>query len=109
MECGIMTEGPWTVGGAIAAIVAAFVVIISSLYEFVIEPKMRRRRLRKPCEAWFAISPLRPSSYAVRDGRDHHLSELTLAPNADYEIEILYKPRIGFEASRIYFGCNAQD
>jgi hypothetical protein len=32
----VMTEGPWTIGGAIAAIIAAVVVICTSLYEFVL-------------------------------------------------------------------------
>ena len=104
-------EGPWTVVGAVAAIVAAIVVIISGAYEFVAHPMLRRRRLKTPCRAWFAISSLnqRTIDYAVQDGREHYLHELTLAANSEYEIEVLYQPTIGFIASEIYFGCNAQD
>jgi len=106
-----MIEGPWAVGGAIAAIVAAVVVVISGVYEFMIRPWWRRRTLRQPCKAWFLVASTnqRKISYAVQDSREHYVEELTLASNSEYEIEFLYVPSITFVASEIYFGFNKQD
>jgi hypothetical protein len=106
-----MLEGPWAIGGAIAAIVAAGIVIVSAGYEFILQPIWRRRKLKKPCEMWFAIPSLaqRKIDYAVQDLREHNVEELTLAANSQFEIEVLYRPIIGFVASEIYFGCDSQD
>jgi hypothetical protein len=106
-----MIEGSWTIGGAVAAIVAAAVVIISAVYEFIIGPRWRRRTLRRPCKAWFLIASTnqRTISHAVQDSREHYVEELTLASNSEYEIEFLYVPSITFVVSEIYFGFNKQD
>jgi hypothetical protein len=106
-----MDEGPWTIGGAIAAIVAAVVIIYSSGYEFIFTPWRRRRKLRKPCKAWFLIpaSNQRHISYAVQDHSEHRVEELTLRANHEIEIEFLYEPQVTSEISEIYFGCEAQD
>jgi len=106
-----MIEGPWTIGGAIAAIVAAIVVIASGAYEFILRPYLRRRPLRRPCKAWFLIasSQQRTIFHAVQDSHEHYVEELTLASNSEYEIEFLYLPSITFNSSEIYFGFNKQD
>jgi hypothetical protein len=106
-----MIEGPWTIGGAVAAIIAAVAVILASTYEFIIRPWWRRRALRRPCKAWFLIASTnqRKISHAVQDNREHYVEELTLASNSEYEIEFLYVPSITFAASEIYFGFNKQD
>jgi hypothetical protein len=104
-------EGPWTIGGAVAAIVAAVVVVISGAYEFILGPRLRRRALRQPCNAWFLIASTnqRAISYAVQDNHEHYVEELTLASNTEYEVEFLYVPSVSFNASEIYFGFNNQD
>jgi hypothetical protein len=106
-----VTEGPWAIVGAIAAIVGAAVVILASAYEFLVAPWWRRRALRRPCRAWFLISALnqRNISHAMQDQREHRVSELTLRSDSEFEIEMLYEPAIDFEVAEIYFGCEAQD
>jgi hypothetical protein len=100
-------EGPWTIVGALAAIIAAAGVT----YEFVIGPRLRHRALRRPCKAWFLIASTkqRVISHAVQDSREHYVEELVLASNSEYEIEFLYMPSIAFPVSEIYFGFNEQN
>jgi hypothetical protein len=105
-----VVEGPWAVGGAIAAIVAAIVVILSGVYEFVIQPACRHCRLRHPCKAVFVISAQKKRSvkYVVQDTHEHLVTELTLPSNSEVEIEVEYKSSITFDASEIYFGCDGE-
>jgi hypothetical protein len=102
-----MTEGPFAIVAAVAAVIAA----IGAIYEFAIGPRWRRHRLKKPCRAWFVISAVnqRLLPYAAQTDSEHYVEQLTLAPHSEFEIEILYKATISFVASEIYFGCNEQD
>jgi hypothetical protein len=50
----MLTEGPWTVTGAIAAIIGASMVVIFGIYEFVWLPLRRRQHLRPPAKRGFA-------------------------------------------------------
>ena len=104
-------EGPWAIGGAIAAIIGAVGVIISGGYEFLIRPYWRRKRLKRPCKACFLIAALdqRKISYAEQDAHEHYVEELTLASNSEYEIDFMYIPSVTFSVSEIYFGFNKQD
>jgi hypothetical protein len=106
-----MTEGPWTVGGAIAAIIAAVVVVCTALYKFVFAPLWRRRELKRPCHAWFLIaaSNQRQITHALQDDHEHRIEELTLQSNSEFEIEVLYISSINLETAESYFGCEAQD
>jgi hypothetical protein len=106
-----MLEGPWTISGAVAAIVAAVVVIISGTYEFILGPRWRRRVLKRPCKAWFLIASTqqRTISHAIQDHREHYVEELTLASDSEYELDFCYVPTITFTVSDIYFGFNKQD
>jgi hypothetical protein len=100
-------EGPWTIFAALAAAVGAAVVIYSTFFQ----PRLRRNNLKSPCIAWFEIvrSSQHLVSYAEQDDREHGVYELTLPTNALAEIEILYRSKISFLASEIYFGCGDQD
>jgi hypothetical protein len=107
----IMLEGPWTTGGALAAIIAAVVVIISGVYEFILGPRWRRRVLRQPCKAWFLIASTqqRKIDHAVQDHQQHYVEELTLASHSEYDLDFCYVPTITFTVADIYFGFNKQD
>jgi hypothetical protein len=107
----LTTEGPWTIAGTIAAIIAAIVVILSGLYQFVFQPIWCRRKHKHPCKAWFLIPSLdqRKISYAVQNHREHYVEELVLSANSEFEIEILYVPSVSFTAAEIYFGCDDQN
>jgi hypothetical protein len=102
----VVMEGPWTIVGAIAAIVAAIGVIVSGARVI-----WRRHRLKTPCKAWFSIPSLdqRTINYAVQDHREHYVEEMVLSTNSEVEIEILYRSSISFGVSAIYFGCNEQN
>ncbi len=100
-------EGPWTIGGAFAAGLAAAV----GIYSIFIQPRLRRLALRRPCTAWFEIarSSQRSVAYALQDQREHSVYELVLPEHSTFQIEILYKSEVSFTAANIYFGCGAQD
>jgi hypothetical protein len=103
----VVVEGPWAIVGAIAAVIAAIVVILSSVYEFIIEPIWRRRKLKRPCWAVFVISAAkkRPVRYVIQDTHEHLVTELTLPSNSEVEVEVEYSSSITFDVSEIYFGC----
>ena len=104
----VVAEGWWTVAGAgaIAATLGTAVII----YQTFIQPKWRRRKIKRPCEAWFQIpSDKRPVTYAVQNKDVHLVEELTLAAHSEFELELLYRSTISFTSSEIYFGCGAQD
>jgi hypothetical protein len=107
----VVPEGPWAIGGAIAATIAAVVATLSAAYEFLVRPTRRRHKLKRPCVARFTISSSeqRIISYAVQDKHEHHVEELTLAAHSEFEIEVLYWSKIDFAVSEIYFGCGEQD
>jgi hypothetical protein len=79
------------------------------LYEFMWLPISQRIRLKRPGRAWFHIPSLnqRKITYAEQGCDSHCVEELTLPANSIIEIEFLFRPSITFEASEIYFGCDA--
>jgi hypothetical protein len=107
----VLTEGPWSITGAVAAIIGAVMVIVFGVYEFVWQPMRRRRRLKRPVKAWFHIPSLtqRRISYAAQDNRPHFVEELILAANSVTEVEFLFIPSLTFLSSEIYFGCDDGD
>jgi hypothetical protein len=102
----LTSELPWTIGGAIAAAIAAAAAATP-----LVQSYRRRRKLKTPCKAWFAIpsSGQRILDYVVQDSNEHYVEELTLSSHSEFEIEILYRPTIDFTTSVIYFGCGKQD
>jgi hypothetical protein len=113
--CGVLAnmieEGPWAIGGAIAAGIAAAVAIFGFAYEFMVQPFVARHKLKKPCKAWFCISSTkqRKVTYAEQDSREHLVEELTLYANSEIEIELGYMSSVSLSASEIYFGCSDQN
>lgn len=102
----LTSELPWTIGGAIAAAIAAAAAVTPLVHSY-----SRRRKLKRPCKAWFAIpsSSQRLLDYIVQDSNEHYVEELTLSPHSEFDIEVLYRPTVDFTASVIYFGCGKQD
>jgi hypothetical protein len=92
-----------------AAVLAASTFVVYGLVE-VVGPAIRRYRLRHPCHVYFNI--MRPNegevSYVQREGKSHHLKELTLPPNSEVEIELIYLPKLEFFESEIMFGCEVE-
>lgn len=89
-----------------AALLAAGTFVAYGCVE-MLWPIIRRYRLRHPCHVYFNI--MRPDEgevpYVQRDGKSHHLKELTLPPNCEVEIELIYLPKLEYFESEIMFGC----
>jgi len=102
-----MLDGPFAILGGIAA---ATTLVAYLFIEFV-KPRWRRYRLRHPCHVYFNI--MRPDEgevpYVQRDGKSHHLKELTLPPNCEVEIELIYLPKLEYFESEIMFGCEVEN
>jgi hypothetical protein len=102
-----MTEGPWAIAGAVAAIV----VLGITGYDIFVRPIWRRFRLRNPCEVHFAIRPLQQATldYIFQDDQGHRVKELVVPANQLVEIEIGYEPKIAFYEAELIFGCDGDD
>jgi hypothetical protein len=99
----VVSDGFFSIlGGIAAAVTLALYAAIE-----VVKPAWRRRQMRHPCHVWFNI--MGPSegkiSYAIQDGRPHHVRELVLAANSEIEIEVIYTPKLAFYESTLAFGC----
>jgi hypothetical protein len=97
----------WTVTSAVAAII---VLILYVWVEFI-APRIRRHQLKRPCNAYFNIQPLRMGDigYAVQDDEGHQVRELVLASNSTAEIEIGYRPVVSFREEKLVFGCEGDE
>jgi hypothetical protein len=93
-----------------AAVLAGLTFIAYGCVEMIL-PLVRRYRLRHPCHVWFNI--MRPDegevSYVQREGKSHHLKELVLPPNSEFEIEVIYLPKLDFYESEIIFESSSSD
>jgi hypothetical protein len=96
----------WIVSAAILAGLTFVASVCATLW-----PLVRRYRLRHPCHVYFNI--MRPNEgevpYVQRAGKSHHLKELTLPPNSEFEIELNYLPKLDFYECEIMFGCEVED
>jgi hypothetical protein len=95
--------------GAIAAVLGVLGVFGFGLWEFALQPCLRRRKLRRPCKAFFLISAMDQCSHAVQDDKPHYVEELTLPEEEEVQIDILYIPNLDFTYSQIFFGCGKQN
>jgi hypothetical protein len=102
-----MTEGPWTIAGAVAAVI----VLAVTGYDIVIKPLWRRFRLKEPCEVHFAIRPLQQArlDYILQDDVGHRVKELVVPANQLVEIEVGYEPKIAFHEFEFIFGCDGDE
>jgi len=96
---------PWDM---IAALISAAVLILYVAVEFV-RPRLRRRKLRRPCNVTIVIPPERqsqPCEFAILDDDWHHTKEITVPPHATIHLEFCLKPRLDFTESEFAFGCD---
>jgi hypothetical protein len=102
-----MSEGIWTIIGAIASLLVLALVV----WEIVLYPIIRRQRLKRPCRAHFVIRDLArvPLPYVVQDDQTHIVRELVLPSNSMSEIEIGYEPRIPFREVALVFACEGDE
>jgi hypothetical protein len=93
----------WQKTGAIAALI----VLAISVWVNFIAPWLRKRRLKKPCKAFFHIRELAKGelSYVLQDDEAHQVKELVLPANALVEIEVTYSPTTPFYVEETVFEC----
>ncbi len=96
-------------GWIVAAAFLAGSTLLAYVFVEMIWPAVRHYRLRHPCRVYFNIPGLRERKieYLRQDDRTHHTKELTLPPNAEFEIEIIYTPKLIFHEDSIAFGCES--
>jgi hypothetical protein len=77
------------------------------LYTGIFRPWLRRRKLRRPFDAYFVItSPGRfQLSYVQQDDREHYVKKLVVPPHTEIPIQIVLHPRVSFMERELYFGC----
>jgi hypothetical protein len=106
----IMDEGPWTIASAIGALAGLFVaalVLGLTLYSEVFRPRSRRKKLSRPCDAYFSIPPSghEHGHFAIQDGETHIVKEITLPAHSTVKVEIQCYPRVPYIESEFAFGC----
>jgi len=103
VTAAVSDDHAWIIAAAILAglTFTAYVVVE------VIGPIIRRWRLKHPCHVYFNIPAPEEGvvDYVRQDTDGHHVKELTLPPNADVEIEIIYRPKLAFREIKFAFGC----
>jgi hypothetical protein len=73
----------------------------------IVRPWRRRRKLRRPFDAYFSI-PLIDRvalNYVQQDDCEHYVKELVVPPNSKIPIQIVLAPKLSFLEREIYFGC----
>ncbi len=99
-----MSDDLWWIVGA--AVLAGLTFVAYAWVEGL-QPLIRRYRLRHPCRVYFNIPGPDETriAHSQQDERGHRTRELTLPPNAEVEIEIIYVPKLAFHEIRFAFGC----
>ena len=94
------------VGAAIA-----FAALLVGVWNVFAAPRLKRRKLRHPCEAHFNIQPLHMGDlgYVIQDDDGHKVREIVLPANRLLELEIEYLPRIAYQERSIVFGCEGDE
>jgi hypothetical protein len=97
-------EAGWTVIGAVASIL---VLVLYILVEFI-RPRVRRYKLKRPCDVTFVIPSLKDAhcEYAVLDDEWHSTKEITVPPQSELYLELDLEPRLNFVESEFAFGCD---
>jgi hypothetical protein len=83
-----MTEGPWAIAGALAAISVLTITLLDIWFRW-----KRRRILRAPCDTNFEIN-------------GHHIKCITVPPYKSIPVRIFIHPNITFDAERITINFN---
>jgi hypothetical protein len=69
-------------------------------------PWKRQRALKSPCMVHFVLRPEYPAhNYVLHDTERHHVMQLALAPNSEYEIEVGFFAKVSYKETEIVFGC----
>jgi hypothetical protein len=92
---------PWSI-----IISAAALSVVA--YTQIIRPWRRRRRLRRPFDAYFVITtPGRfRMGYVVQDDKEHYVKELVVPSHSEVSIQIALEPKLSFLQHELYFGCD---
>jgi hypothetical protein len=80
------------------------VIIFANIYR----PRRRRRQLREPVDAFFVICAgfERLCDYAQQDDEEHVTKTLVLPANTEIIADLVFKPRLSFRTTDVYFGCD---
>lgn len=90
------------IGVAIAAVGLAL-----GIWKSLIEPKLRIRKLKRPCDVRFVVRGAQDVdlNYVVQDDERHILDELVLPSHSVVEIEFGYMPKVPIQLEELVFGC----
>jgi hypothetical protein len=93
----------WPIISAFLSAAAVSLIV----YTQIVRPWKRRRKLKRPFDAYFLITSLGrfPLNYVQQDDREHLVKELVVPPNSEIPIQIVLEPRLSFMEREIYFGC----
>ncbi len=77
-------------------------------YIQILRPWHRRRRLRRPFDAYFVITtPGRfRMGYVVQDDKEHFVKQLVVPAHSEVSVQIALDPRLSFLQRELYFGCD---
>jgi hypothetical protein len=94
----------WSMVSAFLSAVAVFLVWYTSIFR----PWRRRRRLRRPFDAYFLITSTGrfPLDYVQQNDREHYVKKLVVPPHKEIPIQIVLEPRVSFVQHELYFGCD---
>jgi hypothetical protein len=90
-----------TIGAALSLL-----TLILVYYTQIARPRSRRRKLKRPCDAYFIVTSAdrRRLGYVSQDEREHFLKELVVPAGEIVPIEILIEPRMNFRYAELIFG-----
>jgi hypothetical protein len=93
----------WPIVSAVLSALAVYLIA----HVQIIRPWRRRRKLRRPFDAYFLITSVGrfPLNYVLQDNDEHFVKELVVPSNAEISIQIILRPRLSFMQREIYFGC----
>ena len=108
------TEGPWTIAGAIGALlslVVAIAVFWLTVNATFLLPRRRetarQQALANPADVYFLIPrhSERSVDFAEQDDFEHWVEEVILPSNSTRLLEVRIAPRIDFSTYALQFGC----
>jgi hypothetical protein len=94
----------WSIVSAFFGASAVFLV----WYTQIFRPWRRRRRLRRPFDAYFLITSIGrfPLDYVQQNNREHYVKKLVVPPRSEISIQIVLHPKLSFTQYELYFGCS---
>jgi hypothetical protein len=97
-------EGPYAVLAAYAALAGLAILVWT---EFI-APRIRRQRLKRPCDVRFVVRRRGHAKidHLLQDDDDHVLDELVLPSHSLVEVEVGFIPRVPLYVQEIVFGCD---